>query len=270
MNFAVTHTGPRATRRQGTRRHRAAGCAAALLAAWSSLLPLAEAGQFGLAPMEVELGPQARTAAIRVFNSDKVPLSFQVDGFAWSQDEAGDPLQTPTSDLVFFPRLLTVGPGEEGVVRVGLRQPLVAREQTFLMYVTERPTPAQDGSAGSSLQLLLRVGAPVFVRPVKETYQLEWGAASLQGGGARFTLRNTGTRHQLLEEVELNAFDTRGTVVFNTLIKTSSHLLAGATRQLEAALPPADCRRVARLELTVKTNRTQTRQQLAAGTQGCS
>lgn len=270
MKFAVKNTTPWITRARLVWRHWATVGASVLLMAWASPSAPAWAGQFGLAPMEVELGPQARTAALRVFNRDTVPLSFQVDGLSWSQNEAGDPVQTPTSELVFFPRVLTVAPGEEGLVRIGLRQPLVASEKTFLVYILEKPTLTPDAPAGASLQVLLRVGAPVFVRPLKETYQLEWAGASVEGGRAQFTLRNTGTRSQMLEEVVLTAFDARGTVVSSTLIKTSRHLLAGATRQLEAALSPEACSQITRMELAVKTNKTQTRQQLATRTGVCS
>jgi hypothetical protein len=43
-----------------------------------------------------------------------------------------------------------------------------------------------------------------------------------------------------------------------------------ATRQLEAALPPEACSQITRMELAVKTTKTQTRQPLATRTGVCS
>lgn len=233
------------------------------------LAPVVHAGQFGISPMRLELSPKARTASLTIFNHDQVPLSFQVEVMRWRQDEAGQPINEPTSDLVYFPRLLTVAPGQEGVVRVGLRQPLVTTEHAFVVFVQEQPSAKGDSADGASLNVLLRVGATLFARPVRDIPRLEWMGGEVREGTLHFGVRNEGTRHQSFGKVVITARNTTGETVFQNELQPGRYLLAGHTRRFAMPLPLVGCAQIASLVVSVVTDQAQLRQPIEPDTAGC-
>src|SRR4051812_3587352 len=82
---------------------------------------VAAAGEFTVNPILLELGAAARSGAITVRNDGKVPLSFQLQAMEWAQDTGGKDQYLETRDLIFYPKILTIEPGKEGLVRVGTR-----------------------------------------------------------------------------------------------------------------------------------------------------
>jgi len=234
--------------------------------------PFSHAGAFGISPLRLDLGPKARTASLSVQNLGQVPLRFQVEALRWRQDEAGTPINEPTSDLVYFPRLLTVPPGQEGVIRVGLRQPLVAAEQTFVIFVQEQPVVTGEdagGTEGAGVNVRLRMGATVFVQPVREVSQLEWLGGELRAGQVSFALRNAGNRHQAFEQVSIIGLDSTGTTLFRQELKPGRYVLANHVRRFTAPVSQPDCARVARLEVRITTDQTRMQHRIEAEAPSC-
>lgn len=227
------------------------------------------AGDFSVAPMEITLGPQARTGVLRITNRDSRPLSFQIEALDWSQNDLGEAVHKPASDLVIFPRLLTLPAGAEGAVRLGLRQPLVSAEKTYLIYATEQPTASAEGASGPALQVLLRVGALVFVQPAQSIQRLEAVPGTMERGQVHLGVRNAGNRHLVLDRVTVTGLDAQGGQVFTASPSTPRYLLAQTTRRLPVTVPPADCARVARLELRVSAGTHQVRQTFETDGSSC-
>ena len=90
----------------------------------------ASAGQFTVQPTRLELGTPQRSGALTVRNESPAPLSFRLQGLRWTQDDSGQERYGEAPDLVYFPRLLTLPPGEAAVIRVGVRHPPEAIERT--------------------------------------------------------------------------------------------------------------------------------------------
>src|SRR5918911_668214 len=76
------------------------------------------AAEFSVAPIRLDLAPAVRSGALTVRNDSKEKISFQLEALEWTQDANGADRYTETADLIFFPKILGVEPGEEGVVRV--------------------------------------------------------------------------------------------------------------------------------------------------------
>ena len=71
------------------------------------------ASTFTINPIQVFLTDAAKSTVVTLHNTSAETLRFQLSVFAWGQSPAGEMLLTPTADIVFFPKLLTLGPREE-------------------------------------------------------------------------------------------------------------------------------------------------------------
>src|SRR5579872_4601426 len=70
------------------------------------------ASVFTVTPVRVTFqGPSSTLLTLK--NESDQPLRFQITSFAWSQSPQGEMQLTPTDDIVYFPALLSLNPGEE-------------------------------------------------------------------------------------------------------------------------------------------------------------
>lgn len=230
---------------------------------------VAIAGQFAVQPMRLELGGHIRSSALTIRNDDTVALSFQVRGMDWTQDDEGQDHYQDATDLIYFPRLLTVEPGQEAVIRVGLRQNLVSQEKTYRLFIEEQPRAAPPSTGRAPLiRVMVRFGAPIFVKPVNPSRQLELQDFTLQSGQAHWTLRNGGNQHELFEHIELRGLDAAGQTTFAKQL-SERYFLAGRTRRFTVPVPAADCARLVKLALDIKTDQSDVRREIDLGRPSC-
>jgi fimbrial chaperone protein len=228
----------------------------------------AEAGDFSVAPVRMELGGAARTGTFTIRNDGKEPLSFQVQGMAWTQDAEGRDRFTDAADLVYFPRLVTVDPGQDAVVRVGVRQPLVDTEKTYRLFVEELPNPDAQPGGGSQVRVLVRFGPPIFVRPAKPQARLEVDDLRYESAAVHFALRNSGNEHQLVEAIRLHGQGEGGRPVFTALL-SDRYLLAGTVKRYASPLTREQCLGLRRLVVEVKTDKASLQRDLEARATPC-
>lgn len=234
------------------KRVRAAGIwLAAVLAAYCSP---AWAGEFSVNPIRLELGASVRSGVITVRNESKAPMSFQLQGMEWTQDADGKDVYAGTEELIFFPKLMSLDPGREAVVRVGVRQPLVDKERTYRLFIEELPAAPPAGGRGPQLSVVLRFGAPVFVRPAKPQDGLELEAVALARGEISLVAHNTGNQHQFVEGVRITGTDAGGAEVYSMTL-ADRYLLAGTRKRYQTAIPAEQCARLAHLAVEFKTNK---------------
>lgn len=239
------------------------------LAALALAVPGAsDAGQFAIHPMRLELGGSIRSGALAVRNDDKVPLSFQVRAMKWTQDEAGQDHYEAADDLIHFPRLMTLQPGQEGVVRVGLRQSQVTVEKAYRVFIEELPGAAPAPSGGPQVRVLVRFGAPVFVKPANPSSRLELEALEQADGWVRWTLRNTGNRHERFQGIDLAGLDAQGNKLYTGRFE-DRYLLAGQARHFSSPAPPELCPRLVQWALEIKTDGARLERRLDRGTPSC-
>jgi fimbrial chaperone protein len=209
----------------------------------------AAAAEFSVSPIRLEFEPGARSAAVTVTNDDTRPLRMQLRLMEWTQDASGADVYRDSDELVYFPRLMSVPPGEKRLVRVGLKSPAGAIERTYRLYLDELPdhdSPAARPVA-SGLSFTIRFALPIFL-PAAASSRASGAieALSLRDGKLRVAVRNTGTRH-----FRITALGVRSSGAFSTEA-AGWYLLAGASRVHTIEIPAESCRSLRRIDVTVK------------------
>src|SRR4051812_27112319 len=70
-------------------------------------------------PIQIYLSPAAKSAVLAIRNDGTEETRYQVTVFGWDESSEGGMVLTPTNEIVFFPKLLALKPGEQRNVRVG-------------------------------------------------------------------------------------------------------------------------------------------------------
>jgi len=185
----------------------------------------AHAGSFQVNPIRVEMTKGATSAAITLRNDGDEPIVVQSSIVGWSQ-EKGQDVYAPTNEALVTPPVMTIAPGGEQIVRVGLRRGQDAqRELTYRVYLQEVPPPPKPGFTG--LQVALRVGLPVFVAPASAAIRrLEW-SAQIRPDGIALSAQNTGNSHVQVTDFELGLPGASEPIAHESLLV---YVLAGQTR----------------------------------------
>ena len=201
----------------------------------AAIAPSAIAGAFGVSPIRVDLDPSSRTGLITVSNEDDRKLYFQLKLFEWTQSPAGEDLLAESTDLIFFPQILTVEPKDKRLVRVGVKAPPAGTERAFRLFIEELPDPNEPAAGGAQIAVRLRFGVPIFLSGGKGEARPEIGPVETPKGFIRVAIRNTGTRNIRFEEVTARAGD-------KVLTKAAGwYVFPGATRSFTMPVTPQDC-----------------------------
>jgi fimbrial chaperone protein len=256
---------PRWKPREGKKRVLSRRILPAVLAAL--VLPASLLGaEFSVSPIRIEFDRATRTSSLTVRNDGTEKLQAQVTLSAWTQDETGKDVYADSKDLVFFPRILTVEPGGEALVRVGVRSLPPAVERTYRLYVEEIPAPRKDG--GATVNLRVRFGVGVFVKPPVETVRGEVVGLAIEKGVIRVPVRNTGTVSFRTEKVVVRGTRKDAGPLLEEI--AGWYVLAGATRTFSLVLSPDECRGLTRLDVEAKGETLDFKSGLDVGDAACA
>jgi len=227
--------------------------AARALAVLASALALAlaprpaRAGDVEVSPILIELSGRSRTALVSIRNAGGAPMRYQARAYAWAQGTDGVMDLAPARDLVVFPPLLELQAGEARNLRVGSDAAPGAAERAWRLVVEE--LPRADVAPGTQVQVLTRVGVPVFLAPARPAAKGELALLARDGARIRFTLRNTGTVRLRPSAVTLALRAEGGATVHEQRLEPW-YVLAGGERIYEVAVPAAACAKAAEVVLT--------------------
>jgi fimbrial chaperone protein len=211
----------------------------------------ARAADFTVNPIRIVLTGPAQSAILTVQNTSTEALRFQLNAFAWAQDAAGGMVLTPTTEIIFFPRLLALAPGEQRIVRVGTSATAGPIERTFRIFVEELPPPSQTGTPGQ-VRVLARMGIPIFVEPRAGRAELKLTPPTQQPGRLRFELRNTGSTHAIPQSIRVRGQGPMGETVWEGE-QPGWYILAGEQRVYEHPLTREECVKTTAVAVEVKT-----------------
>jgi fimbrial chaperone protein len=214
--------------------------------------PVAAASSFSVKPIQVYLTADTSTALLGITNESATVLRFQARMFAWAQSLKGDIQLAPTEDLVLFPTLLEVPPGQQRNVRIGARVPSGDVEKVYRVLITELPPEVTSESEGNVLKMLTEMSIPVFRSPVKKREGGEVVAAKLDHGKLYFAVHNTGNAHFVLNHVRVEGKDAAGKVAFRKQTE-GWYVLANGQREYELPIPQKSCTKLKTLVIEATT-----------------
>lgn len=191
------------------------------------------AGLVGVSPVRVSLDDTTRSAVVEISNLGDAPMGIQVDTVSWQQDADGQNVHEPTNDLLAFPPIFTIAPGETQLVRIGqTNEPSAAREQAYRVYFTELPLSETGPGDGIGLTMRLRLGVPVFALPIAPSQpELRIVETTTDDDGLRVSLYNSGNAHVLLSDLFAEELDE------STQSAHRRYLLAGAVQEFSLPIP---------------------------------
>jgi fimbrial chaperone protein len=193
----------------------------------------ATAGTFTVNPVRATLTSNQSVQSLVVHNNGTEPSVVQVETVSWTQQDGKD-IYGPTREILATPPIFTVPPGGSQVVRVGLRRGIdPQRELTYRLFLQEVPSAAQAELKG--LQVVLRVGIPVFVVPDARTAPaLRWRVGRTVDGTLKVSATNNGNAHVQVAKLTLTQPESADPVFTQGV---ATYVLPGQTRDWVVKLP---------------------------------
>jgi fimbrial chaperone protein len=177
----------------------------------------------------------------------------------WDEDAKAGMKLSPTEDVVVFPTLLQLKPGETKSLRVGPAVPFGPIEKTYRVFIEEMPAP-QKPQTRATVRVLTRIGIPVFLAPVKAFEDRRLSAIEVGKTGASVDVENTGNVHFRVETVRLEGFGDGGARLFEKQAQ-GWYILAAGHKRYDLEIPRNGCAQVRKLVVSVKTDGEQVQQQ---------
>jgi fimbrial chaperone protein len=212
---------------------------AAILGLGLSQATEARASTFEVNPIRMTLSASSTSGLLTVRNISNEALRFQVNAYAWSQKQTGEIQLAATQDIVFFPAMLALKPGESRNIRVGTAAPFDATEKTYRVFVEEMPPI--EGNTSNAIRVLTRFGVPVFLAPSsRPTATPRLDGLALLGRTLSFALKNDGNTHFLTQRVRILAEGPSGNPLLEQELP-AWYVLAGGLRSYTFDLPASAC-----------------------------
>ena len=134
------------------------------------------ASAMSLTPLGQTLDSSTSTGTLRIRNDNKGEKRYQIVVDAWTVGANGEKIQTPTSNLTFYPSsVITLGPGKIQTLRWKRTGANASREQVYLIQVREIPLDDADSivsSQGVQLKISPTMKFPWLFAPKGATAQL--------------------------------------------------------------------------------------------------
>jgi len=210
---------------------------------------VAHSGTFQVNPIRITLSRQSSSSLLSVRNDSTEKIRFQIGVFAWDQNPQGEMVLNPTEDLIFYPTLLALEPGDERRIRIGTNDPIVASEKSYRIFVEE--LPPLENSQSDGIHILTKMGVPIFIQPSKPTVQARLDQIGFQGTELVFEIKNLGNVHFFPRAVRVTGADSQGETVSAHELQ-SWYILAGRTREYRVEIPRVDCEKIQSLTIEVE------------------
>lgn len=217
-------------------------------------------------PVRVDLSSAARSEVVVLRNNGSEPASFEMQIKAWEQTASGEMTLGATEDVVVFPLVLLLAPGEERNVRVGAAIPFGPVEKTYRLFIQELP-PAASAERPAQVRVLTRLAIPVFLTPTRVVERAVLKALSVREGKASFSVVNSGTVHVRPTAVKVTLKDAKASTLGNREAP-AWYVLAGGERAYDVDLRSEGCAAVRQVSVAVTLDSRQVLEASAATPEG--
>jgi fimbrial chaperone protein len=215
----------------------------------------ARASQFSVNPTRIQLTPRVTSALVTVRNEGQSAIRLQVKTHAWSQRLDGQMQLDATDQVVVFPTLISLNPGEERRIRVAVTAPPGEVEQSYRVFLEELPTPPSAGVQTTGVQMLTRVGIPVFLQAISPAMRAGLSEIGLSQDVLHFQVDNLGNTHFVPDGIHVRGQSAAG----ETVVDSSTdgwYILGHGARRYELRIPSPNCQRVRSILIEMKAGDT--------------
>jgi fimbrial chaperone protein len=160
---------------------------------------------------------------------------------AWDENKSGEMVLRSTEDIIFYPTLLTINPGDQRNVRVGTNNAVVEKEKSYRIFIEELPSQVKLTTTG--VRLLTRMSVPIFIQPAKAEARPRIEQMALTGSEFSFELKNTGNTHFQPSQILVKGAGANGETFLDRKIP-GWYVLAGGTRHYHLDAPKGDCTKI--------------------------
>lgn len=211
------------------------------------------AGEFQVSPIRLDLGKTAKSGAITVSNMGNEKVNLQIQSVSWQQDAGGKDVYKETSDIVYFPKIVSLEKGDAQLIRVGMKGAAPESEKAYRLYIQEIPEPQKGGKKDGKTQVAIsiRFGVPIFVKPENEILKGAIEEITAIKGAVTARVRNAGNTHFKILTVTVKGLAQDGREVFSRDLQ-GWYLLAGAARSYSETIPRDECSRITQMRVDVK------------------
>lgn len=223
---------------------------------------------FNVSPLKIVLSGKSSSALLEITNQSAESLRLQLSVSAWDQSPTGEILLGATDDIILFPPLLTIEPGELRKIRLGAVTTRGAAEKTYRVVLEELPTMKSSSTGGGQVRVLTRMTIPVFLDPSQVVSSGQIEGLTMRNATASFEIRNNGSTHFTPQHIRLTGKGAGGQAVAKHEI-SGWYILAGGTRRFDVPLSPADCRRLKSLAVEAQTEAGPLNAEVEVGPNGC-
>lgn len=210
---------------------------------------LAYSGKWAISPVTIELDRKTRSAIVTIYNQGEGIGEFEVKVTAWSQSDRGDDVQSPTKDIIYFPRFLKIAKNESRIIRLAARTPAARNEKTYRLVVAEFPDRSAPKTTGVTFQFQFSI--PLFVLAPSKLVKGKMSNSGLSEGEVHATVTNTGNTRFRVDSFSARGKNSKGEIVFEKTIK-GWYLLAGASKVYSVPIPADKCEGLAIVDLIMK------------------
>jgi fimbrial chaperone protein len=209
-----------------------------------------------VSPVSLQLTRDTHSALLTITNVGSETVRFSLNTYAWAQSDSGKMELSSTPDIIFFPTLLTLGPGEARNVRLGTELLPSQNEKSYRIFLEELPSP-QTSATGNGLQIhvLSKIGIPIFLVPDNPKTQAVIAPIVVHKRVLTFSVENTGNVHMVPGSATVEGSDASDKGVFNKQVPLW-YILAGGKLNTSVAIPKSACAKIRTISVSIKTGTT--------------
>jgi len=213
------------------------------------------ASTVAVSPVNIFLTADTPSALLTLTNQGSERVSFEISLYSWNQSDAGAMQLAPTSDVIFFPSLVTLSPGEARNIRIGTVIKPGAVEKSYRLFLEELPPPRTQASDHARLhvRLLSKISLPVFLEPDKLLFNTSIGDVTVHNRALSFKINNGGTTHIVPQSVNVSAKDRDGKVLFQRAAIVW-YILPGESSKVDLDLPARTCADIRSISISLVTD----------------
>ncbi|MBV8164923.1 MAG: molecular chaperone [Candidatus Eremiobacteraeota bacterium] len=227
----------------------------------------ASAANIAISPVNIDLARAGQSALLTLTNVGGTTVTYSLGAYAWDQGESGVMQLAKTADIIFFPEMLQLGPGERRNVRIGTELAPGAVEKTYRLVLDELPAP-QTSQRGPEVRVLTRITIPVFLAPVLSHAQADVNEVAVHKGAMAFRITNAGNVH-VQPRLTVTAHDANHHVIYDLGPQTIWYILASGFRDVKVTLPTKTCASVRSLLLSVEMDTLVIKREVATPLGAC-